>query len=165
MEPGQESFGVLNTRCGHRRSLRRNWGATGSKGERERRRERQKKIGRERDHFSTISLVLKDGRNWIMSWVFLLLRNFLQHSSHTVCLQQTRRTCPLHTSYCTSESPGRQRPWGKLVGSRAKQISFEFLVPLPKRLVLSDVYFVPFLERKVFPIGKHLYSHPWLPMI
>lgn len=101
--------------------------------------------------------------NWIMSWVFLLLPNFLQHSSHTVCLQQTRRTCPLHTSFCISESPGRQRPWGKLVGSRAKQISFEFLVPLPKRLVLSDVHFVPFLERKMFPIGKHLYSHPWLP--
>lgn len=43
--------------------MRRNWGATGSKDERERRRERQRKIGRERDHFSTISLVLKDGRN------------------------------------------------------------------------------------------------------
>lgn len=48
MRPGKEPFGVLGTWCGHRRSLRKNWGGgTGSKDERERRRDKGRLGGKE----------------------------------------------------------------------------------------------------------------------
>lgn len=46
-EASKRAIRVLGTWCGHRRSLRRNWGATGSKDERERRRDKGRLGGKD----------------------------------------------------------------------------------------------------------------------